>query len=452
MPSDSRGSGCLTFLAVIAAGLFVVVAPLTLVAFNFERSFLEPDLYKRAMVEEDVYQRLPDLAAEQLVYGSTARPTGEEAENGDEGDGSSEESFYAQTMALASPELTSCLQGELGPLAYGELAADERPPTEAETEQIKGCLRIHGVPAQLADTHDGMPIYFWMLTEEDWQAILTALLPAEWLQTQIESVIDQVYEALHGDGSTVMIPMADLKERIAGDDGFDAVLALMEAQPPCSDDQLAQIQALADPTEPLKDVPMCRPPDAVLEAIYPNIRATLRFMADQIPDQAELKLGDNSGSSEDPLEQPRQVLGVVRAVAFLGLLLPVLLLGLIALLVVRSPRSLLRWWGVPIMLAGSLALVGAIAGLSSAPGAVADLVAGSRSHFTALAPGVLDLQAELMDAIVRGYLQAILVQAVLLTGVGTVMVAASFWVGRPALAPAEPGSPGSPDSGVPPVY
>jgi hypothetical protein len=452
MPSDARGSGCLTFLAVIAAGLFVLVAPLTLVAFNFERSFLEPDLYKRAMVEQDVYQRLPDLVAEQLVYGSTARPTGEEAENGDEGDGSSEESFYAQTMALASPELTSCLEGELGPLAYGELAADERPPTEAETEQFKGCLRIHGVPAQLADTHDGMPIYFWMLTEEDWQAILTALLPAEWLQTQIESVIDQVYEALHGDGSTVMIPMADLKERIAGDDGFDAVLALMEAQPPCSDDQLAQIQALADPTEPLKDVPMCRPPDAVLEAIYPNIRATLQFMADQIPDQAELKLGDDSGSSEDPLEQPRQVLGVVRAVAFLSLLLPVLLLGLIALLVVRSPRSLLRWWGTPIMLAGSLALVGAIAGLSSAPGAVADLVAGSRSHFTALAPGVLDLQAELMDAIVRGYLQAILVQAVLLTGVGTVMVAASFWVGRPALAPAEPESPGSPDSGVPPVY
>jgi hypothetical protein len=439
---DSRPNGCLTFLAVVAAALFVVLAPLTLALFNVERSFLEPGLYKRAMVEQNVYERVPELAAEQLVYGSTPHSTDEEREDEE----SSEQTLIAGTIALASPDLTACLQGELGSLAYAELGADSRPPTEAETDQVKTCLRIHGVPIGLADTHDGMPIYFWILTEEDWRTVLEALLPPEWLRVQFESVIDQVYEALKGDGDgAVRISMADLKERITGDAGFGAVVALMEAQPPCDEDQLSQIQALTDPTEPLKDVPVCRPPEAVLVAIYPNVRATLAFMAGQIPDQAELKLGGESGSSEDPLQTPRDVLGAIRAIAYLSLLLPLALLGLVALLVVRSPRSLLRWWGVPILVAGVLTAAGAIVSLSVAPGSIADLMAGSRSSFTALAPSVLDTEADLMQAIVRGYLQAVLVQGVLLTAIGVVMVAASFYVGRPPIVSFEP------ESGPPPA-
>jgi hypothetical protein len=439
---DSRPNGCLTFLAVVAAALFVVLAPLTMALFNVERSFLEPGLYKRAMVEQNVYERVPELAAEQLVYGSTPHSTDEEREDEE----SSEQTLIAGTIALASPDLTACLQGELGSLAYAELGADSRPPTEAETDQVKTCLRIHGVPIGLADTHDGMPIYFWILTEEDWRTVLEALLPPEWLRVQFESVIDQVYEALKGDGDgAVRISMADLKERITGDAGFGAVVALMEAQPPCDEDQLSQIQALTDPTEPLKDVPVCRPPEAVLVAIYPNVRATLAFMAGQIPDQAELKLGGESGSSEDPLQTPRDVLGAIRAIAYLSLLLPLALLGLVALLVVRSPRSLLRWWGVPILVAGVLTAAGAIVSLSVAPGSIADLMAGSRSSFTALAPSVLDTQADLMQAIVRGYLQAVLVQGVLLTAIGVVMVAASFYVGRPPIVSFEP------ESGPPPA-
>jgi hypothetical protein len=442
MSSDRRGGGCLTFLAVVAAALFVVLAPLALALFNVERGFLEPGLYKRAMVEQDVYERVPELGAEQIVYSSTAHPAGEEREDEEP----SEQTLIATTIALASPELTACLQGELGPIPYAALAADSRPPTETETGQVKSCLRMHGVPAGLADTHDGMPIYFWMLTEEDWQTILEALLPPEWLQAQFESAIDQVYEALKGDGDgAVEISMADLKARILGDDGFNAVVALMKAQPACGDDQLAQLQALTDPTEPLKDVPVCRPPDVVLTAVYPNIDATLASLADQIPDKAELKLGGVSGSPEDPLQKPREVLGAIRAIAYLGLLVPLALLGLVALLVIRSPRSLLRWWGVPILLAGVLAAAGAITGLSAAPGSIADLIAGSRSSFTAVAPGVLDLQTELLKSIARGYLQSVLIQAVLLASIGTVMVAASFYVGRPSLAPAQP------DSGPPPA-
>jgi hypothetical protein len=121
------------------------------------------------------------------------------------------------------------------------------------------------------------------------------------------------------------------------------------------------------------------------------------------------------------------------------------LLGLVALLVVRSPRSLLRWWGAPILLAGVLTAAGAIVSLSVAPGSIADLMAGSRSSFTALAPSVLDTEADLMQAIVRGYLQAILVQGVLLTAIGVVMVAASFYVGRPPIVSFEP------ESGPPPA-
>jgi hypothetical protein len=447
MSSDRGGSGCLAFLAAIVAGLFVGSTLVVLLLFNVERGFLQPGLYKDAMVQQRIYDRVPELAAEQLVYSSTVVPSGEEDE------AASDQTFIAKVVGLAPADLTGCLQSGLGPVAYAELGADSRQPTPAETDQVKACLRAHGVPAGLADTHDGMPVFFWILTEEDWQTIFDALLPPDWLRAQFESVIDQVYEDLRSDepGAAADIPLADLKARLLGDEGFDAIVTLLQAQPACTPDQMAQIQGLTDPTEPLKDVPVCRPPDPILTAMYPNIQATLALLDEQIPDQAELRYGSGSEGSENPLERPHQILNTIRSAVLVSLLVPLVLLGLVTLLVVRSVKGLLRWWGIPVLASGVIGAALALASLASTHRLVGDLIVRQKAASSSLAPGVLDAEADLLNAIAQGYLEAVLIQAIALAVLGAVMVTASFYVGRPAAALPVAPPPGTPPPAPPPM-
>ena len=429
--ASSRGGGCLrSVLAAVAAILFVVASLAALVLFNAEQAFLRPDLYKKVMVQQGVYERLPELVAEQLVYSSSVIPSGDEQD----GETASDRSFLAQIVAVASPALTSCLQTELGPSAYADLGAASRQATAAETNLVKGCLRANGVPVALADTHGGMPIFFWMLSEQDWQAILAALLPPDWLRAQSESVIDQVYRDLQAGQPTsaIKIHMGDLKARLTGEEGFNAVVQLIDAQPSCTADQLAQIQGLIDPTAPLEEVPICRPPEVALTLIYPNIRATLASLAEQIPDEAEFKYaGEQGPSAQDPLESPRQALNMVRTAVRVALLVPIVLLALVALFGARSIKGLLRCWGIPLLVAGVLGSLIAAAGLAMTHQAVSNAILGGPAAHSNLAPGVLHLQVDILTALAGGYLDAFLVQVVAMALIGLAMIVVSFFVERP---------------------
>jgi hypothetical protein len=286
-----------------------------------------------------------------------------------------------------------------------------------------------------------MPIFFWMLSEQDWQAILTALLPPDWLRAQFESVIDQVYGDLQAGQTTsaIKIPMADLKARLSGEEGFNAVVQLIDAQPSCTADQLAQIQGLTDPTALLEAVPVCRPPEAALTLIYPNIRATLAFLVEQIPDEAELKYAGEQGSSaQDPLDSPRQALNTIRIVIQLALVLPIVLLALVALFGARSIKGLLRCLGIPLLVTGVLGILIAATGLAVTHQAISNAILGGPAAHSNLAPGVLHLQVDILAALARGYLDAFLVQVVAMAVVGLAMTAASFLVERPNATPVTP--------------
>lgn len=439
MSGSRRGGGCLAGLAFVTAILlgilFVGSTLVVLLMFNVEQKFLQPGLYKDVMVQQNIYVRVPELAAEQIVYSSTRIPTGEE----NEGETASDQALIVRIIALASPALSSCLQTELGPIAYADLGAASRSPTATEAEDVKACLRANGVPAEIADTHSGMPIFFWMLSERDWRNTLEVLLPPDWLRAQFESVIDQIYADLSSNQNqaAIKIPMTDLKARLQGDEGFDAIVALLEAQPVCTPDQLAQIQGLADPYQPLKDVPVCRPPDAAIIAIYPNIRATLAFLAEQIPNEAELKYATDPGSSsQDPLEQPRQVLSAMRTIVRASFLVPIVLLALVVAFGARSKKGLLRCLGIPLLVGGALGVLIVVAGLASTHQLVSNMLLGAQSSGSTMAPGIRGAAVDLMGAIAEGYLGAFLVQATAMAVVGLVMVIGSFFVDRPRPIPA----------------
>lgn len=290
------------FIAVILAVLFVITAVAALPLFNIGLHLFSPGVYKRVLDQQGIYERLPAIAAEQLY--TLAHYTGP-------------------------------------PLEEGGEAQDPTP-----------------------DAGDGPPSTFENLTQADWEQFLSALLPPEWLKAQTESALDQTFAILASTAPTptVTISLVEWKAHLTGEVGVKAFLQLVSVQPPCSQDALRQWV-----TEGVSELPTCKPPDDVLAAATPQIQAMLTEVVADLPDEADLSQmfkgegEEESGETPPPdsgeaMQGPLPFLQTIRLVARLSPLVPLILLLLVALFAVRSWKGLMRWWGIPLLMAG---LIGA---------------------------------------------------------------------------------------------
>lgn len=162
------------FIASVFTVLFVVVAVAMLPLFNVGLHLFSPEVYKYALAEQNIYGRLPALAAEQLDL----------------------------QLHYAGPGL--------------EAGAEAR------------------------DSGGGPPTMFLTLSRADWEQLLSSLLPADWLQAQTESALDQAFAMLEaGDPeSHVTISLVEFRSRVGGEAGVDAFLRFVRAQPPCAAEEV----------------------------------------------------------------------------------------------------------------------------------------------------------------------------------------------------------------------
>ncbi|MBM3143793.1 MAG: hypothetical protein FJ010_02245 [Chloroflexi bacterium] len=331
-----------SFVAAIFAVLFFVSALLTLILFNVGRQLFDPDLYKRALVEQGVYEKFPALVADQMTFqlAYAEKRAGTDIEN-----------------MTASPELEACLRGALGDEAFEAIAAFEREPDDAEIEGMKPCFAQYGETE--SDGGGGPPPGLATLTPADWEAILSHLIPSAWMQAQTESLIDQAFASLESDGPAppITISLTALREHLAGGAAVEAFLQVVRARPPCNEEQLA---ALA--IEPLGDLPTCRPPEAILDALAQEGGEILSEAILDIPDEVNLSKafqGEGEPGAAQPSEgggpfgnNPRQTLRWIRVGLNLSPLLPIVLLLLVTLFGVRSWRGWLSWWGALFFFVG----------------------------------------------------------------------------------------------------
>ena len=232
-------SACARLTAALFAILFIIAALLSLLLFNFERHFLDSDLYKRVLLEERVYDSLPRLLSTQIAAGMTNSPCDEEP-NSCEGNG------------------------------------------EAESEEDEG----------------GPPEYFQNMDANQWELLLGEIFSANWLQEQTEIVVDQFFEFLESDETTptISISLVDLKVRLLGRNGVDTVLKIVDVQPPCSDDQLSELKDMLESDMSEADLLSCRPPQELLDRYIITIEDTLNEVIGSLPDEA--KLGESFMESE----------------------------------------------------------------------------------------------------------------------------------------------------------
>jgi hypothetical protein len=314
-------------LAGFFASLFIFSTVLVLLTFFPARQLLNPDFYKQTLADQGIYDKLPEYLAEQLA------------------------AEISPGICFENPELPRC-----------------------KTEEG-------------SSSKNDLPIYLLILDQEEWESILTTIIEPAWLQTQTENIIDQFFDVLLTSedpvNTPILISLVELKSRLAGPEGTQALLLILNAQPSCTVEQLLGLLQLGLGLPTNLETLLCRPPEYVLSELIPVIEIFLSGAVDLVPDQLSLSLPESviaspqSGNfqvSRAPIPKPIQVLRATRSVISISPLLPLLLISLVTIIVVRSVRDLLLWWGISFLAAGMITLFMALILLPAMNWTVAQLL------------------------------------------------------------------------------
>src|SRR3990172_1339054 len=209
----------------------------------------------------------------------------------------------------------------------------------------------------------GLGAVFAALPPQLVETLMVRLIPADWMQAQVESVIDQVTAYLdHGQGApTLTISLAEIKTNLQQGALESAMREFIAGLPPCTAEQLLTFggEMLSGQSAML---PACQPPEVLAEAFIATAKVTAEGMLTRmLPDELNLMqpFGPVGGTATplpfmQGLEQLLSRVRLAKRVAELSALVPLMLLAIIALLTARSARLALRWLGAPLLWAGVL--------------------------------------------------------------------------------------------------
>jgi hypothetical protein len=262
-------------------------------------------------------------------------------------------------------------------------------------------------------SENNMP-FVQQLTSEDWAAIIQTVMPAEQLQAMTEEAITQIFAYLNNETNDPHISLLPLKQKLAGPAGLNAAIHLIHSQPDCTAEQLVQLIASFGQV-------LCNPPQDILNLAKPILQAQLNSIAANIPDRISL-------ASAGPQSPRLRSLRVIRLIMQFSPLIPLAFLFAVTLFAVRTFKGWLKWWGWPFLIAGA---IGAILGISGAPYlrlALENFVL-HRTQLT-IPPELSNVAGAVMDSILREIFRPAGWQALILAGVGLLMLVIAFIISR----------------------
>ena len=268
-----------------------------------------------------------------------------------------------------------------------------------------------------AENSDDASGFETILSREDWEIVISSLLPPDELESLTNQLLDSAFDFINGKTNSITITLLPFKRHMVSDAGVQAFQQILLAQPDCTAGQLLQMaQSAISPGEGLI---LCNPPAEIMGMITPLIETQLQFMTISIPDDMTLVSAKRLGPERD--FRPR--LNRMRAFMQLTPLLPLFFLTAITVLAVRSLEEWLRWWGIPFIITG---ILGALIGFSGAP-IIRSLIQRMILQGSADMPVVLlDVMRNVGASLVRQILQPVAVEGTIMAilGIGMTLGAA----------------------------
>ena len=214
-------------------------------------------------------------------------------------------------------------------------------------------LLVEEPPAVDDPSPGGLKTALANLSPESRRDLAETLLPPEWIEEQVNRGVHSFYSWALGAQTTLELTIETkaLKTSLLEGGLRRIVETVVLSWEPCTPSQLRQL--LGAGTEPRPgDVPLCRPPADLEDEFIKRVTDSLAGEIERMPAQFDLA----SGRGADQLVDLQAWLRLAILVARWSWLIPLLTLGLIMTLSIRSWRDLGSWWGMPVFLAGALAL------------------------------------------------------------------------------------------------
>lgn len=284
-----------------------------------------------------------------------------------------------------------------------------------------------------------------VLDEQEWETILLDFIDPIWLQSQSEQVIDQVFEIILTSpdplNTPIEVSVIAVKENLAGPDGVQALNQIIEAQPPCSMEQLVGLVQLGLGMENSLGSLLCRPPDFIISELNPFIESFLSTTVGQLPDHIQFYLPLSTLESqtvgfslETNLGEIPEPIRILRQANFLiswSPVLPVIFLLLMTIFAVRSLRDFMAWWGGSLFTAGIISLTLMLILVPAAKWAIASFIPVDLSSFIGLQELFLQIGfADLSGELVNQLLLSMVIPASILTAIGFALLLGVFLLSR----------------------
>jgi hypothetical protein len=253
------------------------------------------------------------------------------------------------------------------------------------------------------------------LPKAELESILRLIIPQDLLKSMTDDIIFQTIGYFNGESENISLTLVELKEYLLSPTGVDAIYQYISAQPDCT------LEHLTSMVTGESGIILCKPPEQFLGFdLRPIYEAQIRSGVRLIPEEVSLI------EAEQETNQVIRDLSRLRMVSRLSPFIPLLMLLFITLLVVRSLKDLLTWWGVPLAVTG---ISGIFLSLGSsfmfnyffqnyiAPRFLKDLPIS-----------FLEVIQEVTRAISAQVVSPMLIQALILSGIGVVMVTSAILI------------------------
>ena len=458
-------------IAAVFAALFVIVTVLVLCLVNVDYTLLNAETYKRVLMQQAIYEQAPALIADQLgtleafianpckdnplacridgappeLQACLTQTLGEDAYLAV---GTGRRAATEAELQLAqpcldqfagwpggenplpstSPEALACVKQAVGDRAYDTLITDQRPPTDAEAREIAPCLEQDADNPGDTGAGGGQMEFMKNLTRDDWERLIRTLLPQDLMQSMTEEALEQVFAYSNGETDSASMSLVLLKERLASQTGRDVIELLVTAQPPCTEEELVQMNARVSGGE--GEMVLCNPPKDRYSTLVSDMQNELAGLVAEMPDEAVLikpATDKVAGTDAGPFDQdPLTVLRYIRLGFRFSPLLPLGILLLVTVFGVRSLKGWLRWWGIPMLIAGLISFGIGIAALIGLDWVWVNHVAVRIPPY--LSSGMSEIGRDLLNSVVRELSKSLMLESGALSLVGLAAILASYFV------------------------
>jgi|GEM_PF-410545 len=264
---------------------------------------------------------------------------------------------------------------------------------------------------------------------EQWSQMKDLIVTDEFITHLISVSVDGIYAWLDSPDPVPQFvwEMDNLKTRLVGQEGEDAIMIAYGSLPECTEDEIADFESRLAAMPPGVEIlyNLCQFPRPYREDQIDDYKHALVDVNQNIP--AEYNFSQMLGNGAAASGGSTLVKTALRAARVLGQwawVVPLVTLGLIAAIGVRSLEDAGRWLGIPLVISGGLVVGGTF--LSRAT-----LLNMIYARFSANISTLL--QAEVRNSFYRlsGYVfQPMLIQGAVILGIGTLLIVAWAVWGR----------------------